>query len=245
MDTFRQTMVKCEISDLKTGEFVKKEGFEPSYILTGYGKRISRAKIIGTVTNKFMSEDGNYSNMTIEDETSAIRAKAFGESVNIFEEVEIGDIAMLVGKVKEYNGEIYVSPEVVKRTSINFENLHRLEALKGRIAQKGSYDMVKSELNKFSDVEELKKYLTKKQKVDLPEVEGVIESLTKGEQIKEKDHKPFLLELIDKLDKGKGTQIKKLAEEAKLKQSVFEEAMNELITEGLCYEPKPGFVKRV
>ena len=39
--------------------------------------------------------------------------------------------------------------------------------------------------------------------------------------------------------------IKKLEKESKLKENMFEEAMGELITEGLCYEPKPGHVKRV
>jgi RPA family protein len=245
METLRQTMIKSDISDLANGEFVRKEGFDPSYILTGLGKKISRTKVIGTVTGRFMNDEGTYSTITIEDDSAAIRVKAFGEETGIFDELEIGDIVTVIGKVKEYNDEIYISPEVVKKTDINFENLHKLEVMKSKIESKKSYDIVKSEMDKFTDVEEMKKYLTKKYKIDKSKVESIVEDMAKDQTKKEKDHKPFLLDLIDKLDEGKGVEIKKLVKNSKLDQNTFEEAMNELITEGLCYEPKPGFIKRV
>jgi RPA family protein len=245
METLRQTMVKSEISDLVNGSFVRKEGFDPSYVLTGLGKKISRVKLVGTVTNKFMSEDGNYSSITVEDDSGGIRAKAFGEETGIFDSVDLGSIVTVIGKVKEYNGEKYVSPEIVRKADINYENMHKLEVIKGRTGQKKVFDTVKSEMGKFSDIGEMKKYLVKKHEIDETELDGIIEDMVGKEEVKEKDHKPFLLDLIDQMDKGKGIEIKKLLTESKLKLEVFEEVMNELITEGLCYEPKPGFVKRV
>lgn len=244
METLRQTMVKSNIADLVDGSFVKMEGFDPSYVVTHIGK-VSRTKILGTVTSMFMSEDGNYSNITIEDDSSSIRVKAFGEDSDIFEDIEAGDIAMVIGKVKEYNGEIYISPEIIKKRDVSFENLHKLEVLRNRIKKKDVLDLVKKEMDNFADLEEMKKYLIKKHKMDEADLNGVMEKMSKAEEVKEKDYKPFLLDLMEKLDEDDGVETKKLLKESKLGKDIFGEVMNELINEGLCYEPKPGFVKRV
>jgi hypothetical protein len=245
METLRQTTKVARISDLVNGEYVRKEGMEPSYILTNLGEKISRAKIVGTIVDKFMSDDGNYSSITIDDDTDAIRAKAFKEDADFFEEFDIGDHVMLIGKVREYNDENYIIPEILKRVDHNYNNYHKLRILKDLSKEKKISELVKEKWDKFADLDELKKYMKKKHGIKEEEIEGILESLGDKEEKKEKDYKPMLLELIDGLDEGKGVTFKKLLKESDLEDDIFQEAVNELLAEGICYEPKPGVIKRV
>ena len=100
MENLRQTTVKARISDVINNKFVKKEGLEPSYILTELGQKISRVNLVGTIIDKFMSEEGNYSSITMDDDSDSIRVKAFKEDSNIFDNLEVGDLVTLIGKTE-------------------------------------------------------------------------------------------------------------------------------------------------
>jgi len=239
METIRQTMVKARISDVVSGKFVKKEGLEPSYVLTDLGQRISRVNLLGTIVDKFMSEDGNYSSVTIDDDSDSIRVKAFKEDARIFENLEIGDLVMVIGKVREYVEENYIIPEIVKKiANPNYESLHKLEILKQLVKQKKIMEEINGK--EIGDIEELKK----KYNVDAEALSGAVESLNTKEE-KNEDYKPLVLETLDKLDKGKGVEFKKLLKESKLQENIFEEVINELLSNGTCFEPKAGVLKRV
>jgi len=243
METIRQTMVKARISDVVNGKFIRKEGMEPSYVLTDIGQKISRVNLLGTVVDKFMSEDGNYSSITIDDDSDSIRVKAFKDDAKIFDNINTGDSVIVIGKVREYSEENYIIPEIVKKVADpNYESLHKLEVLKDLMKQKKVMEDIKKEKEKFGDVEELKEHV--KEKYDVDVVEGVVESLSE-EEPEEKDYKPVVLETLDKLDKGKGVKFKTLLEECKLQENEFEEVINELLSDGVCYEPSPGLIKRV
>ncbi len=104
---------KIWISNLAGAPYVKKEGFEPNYVEVN-GNQISRVNVIATVVSKFVSEDGNYAALTLDDGTDTIRAKAFGPDVLKIKNVEVGKLVLFIGKVREYNDELYLSPEVIK-----------------------------------------------------------------------------------------------------------------------------------
>ena len=245
METLRQTTKVARISDIVNGNFVKKEGMEPSYILTNLGEKISRTKIVATLVDKFMSEDGNYSSITVDDDTDVIRVKAFKEDADFFDKFSIGDNILLIGKVREYNEENYIIPEIMRKIRNNYENYHKLKILKGLVEKKKINEIAQNQKDKFADFEELKKYMMKKYNFDEKDIEGVLENIGGKEEKKEKDYKPMLMELIDKLDGGKGVEIRKLLKDSKLNENDFQEAVNELVTDGLWYEPKPGVVKKV
>ena len=245
MENLRQTTVKIRISDLVNSKFIKKEGLEPSYVLTELGQKISRANLVGTIVDKFMSEDGNYSSITVDDDSDSIRVKAFKEDSNIFSNLEIGDLITVIGKVREYAGENYVIPEIVKKIADpNYESLHRLEVLKQFLKQKKDLENIKKDKDKFGNIEELKKHVKKEYDIDENTTDAIIESLSAEGDIKE-DYKPLLLQTLEKLDKGEGVEFKKLLEETKLPENVFEEVVNELLSNGTCYEPSPGIMKKV
>ncbi len=245
MENLRQTTVKARIYDIVNSKFIKKEGFEPSYVLTELGQKISRTNLVGTIVDKFMSEDGNYSSITVDDDSDSIRIKAFKEDSNIFSNLETGDLVMVIGKVREYADENYIIPEIVKKIADpNYESLHKLEVLKQFMKQKKDFENIKKDKDKFGNIEEIKAHVKKEYGIDQDTVDSVIESLSTEGEIKE-DYKPLILETLEKLDKGEGAEFKKLLEESKLPENIFEETVNELLSNGTCYEPSPGMMKKV
>jgi RPA family protein len=122
----RQVAKKVQIKTINLGDFVKQEGFNPSYVdIEGF--RISRVRVLATVIDKFVSEDGNYATLTLDDTTDTIRCKVFRD-LEIIENIEKGDLIDVIGKIKEYNEERYIQPEIiVKIDDSNFEVLRKLE----------------------------------------------------------------------------------------------------------------------
>lgn len=107
----RQIAFKVKISDILSGVYVKEEGWTPNYIKTAAGK-ISRANIIGTVIA--VEEDINFKSIVIDDGSGKLQARTF-EKQNIFDSFEVGDIAYIIGRPREYNSQRYILVEVIKK----------------------------------------------------------------------------------------------------------------------------------
>ena len=231
---------KVRISDLLNGKYFygSKEEMKPSYVITPFGEKVSRVNLIGTVVDKFIGEDGNYSAVTIDDGTEAIRVKSF-EGLP-FEGIELGDMVRIIGKMKEYNGELYISYEIVEKVKdFNFELLSKVEILNNLIKQKKTIDDIKKLSNQVGE-EELKAYVQNTYPIDEEMLSVIIES-----KKKEIDYKPTILEVIQKLDEGKGVEVRKLFEVLNLPENVIERTLDELINNGSLYEPTIGFLKKV
>lgn len=149
----RQTAFKCYISHIVNGNYVKKEGeFEPNYIeinSKNKAKKISRVNIVANVVQKFESENKDYKFIVLDDGTASIRVKAWGLDINLFDDINIADIVLLMGKVKIYNNEIYLTPEIVKKVDINWELLRKLELLK----EYGKPEIITTEIQGNTEVE--------------------------------------------------------------------------------------------
>lgn len=109
----RHIAYKIWIKDLLANPYTKQEGWDPNYVEIN-GQKISRVNILATAVGKFLSEDGNYGALTLDDGTETIRVKAFGPDVARVKSVEVGDFIRLIGKPKEYNDELYLTPEIVR-----------------------------------------------------------------------------------------------------------------------------------
>jgi RPA family protein len=242
MDPKRIPSVRVSITDIINGKFFSgsREEMMPSYVITPFGKKVARVSVVATAVEVFSGEEGKYHFISVDDGTGLIRIKAFGEDTKLLEGIKAGDLVLIIGKVKEYNGETYVSCEIAKKVEPNYENLRKIEILNDLIEQKKVVDEIKKLVGKMSE-EELKEYALEKFCMDeesLKVVRGQIES-------KEKDYKPVLMDMITKLDDGKGVEIKKLLEESKLPEHALEEAMNELLANGELFEPRPGILKKI
>jgi len=246
MENLRQPTIPSRIIDITKGKFIQQEGMQPSYILTKLNQKISRAKIVGTVIDKFSREDSNYSVITIDDTTDSLRVKAFREDISKLENTEIGDSVMVIGKIREYNNENYIIPEIVKKIEDpNYESFHKLNVLKTILEHKKIIKLIEKNKDNFTDLKELKKFLNKKHNIDEDTTETVVLSMEKKQEKKEKDYKPIVIKKIEELDKGDGVKVKILFTECDLKEEIFQEVVNELLSDGICFEPKPGILRVV
>jgi len=126
----RLTAYKLNIKDIADSVFHKRED-EPNYINLQELK-ISRVNLMGVMVHKFISDDGNYAAITLDDTTETIRCKFFAsdskEMIEKLRDIEEGEILDIVGRVREYNEEVYISPEtLVNVDDPNSEIVRRLE----------------------------------------------------------------------------------------------------------------------
>lgn len=126
----RQTAYITSIATLASGNFIKPEGqMQPSYVKTRSGKQVSRVHLIGVVVA--LSDMGN-SEVTIDDGSGKILAKSF-ENALFFQGVQLGDILRIIGKVRSFNEQVYLIPEIMKQiTDKKFIVLHKLLLEKSR-----------------------------------------------------------------------------------------------------------------
>ena len=142
----RQVARKIDIKTINRGNFVQierkseEDRYLPNYIEVN-GMKISRVRVLATVIDKFVSEDGNYATLTLDDTTDTIRCKIFMNSnfsdnlsrqnlidLEAINNIEKGDLIDVIGKIREYNEERYIQPEIiVKIEDPNFEVLRKLE----------------------------------------------------------------------------------------------------------------------
>jgi len=234
----RLTAKKVRISDIVNGKYFpgNREHMRPSFVITPFGEKISRVNIIATITDSFISDDSNYASITIDDNSDAIRAKAFREDVKMFEGLQRGELVIVIGKVKEYQNEVYINAEVVRAVEPNYETSRRLEILEQLNERKKSIDNLRKIKSRLAE-EDLKEYA---KKLGLAE-----EALEVVFEKKEPDYKPKILDVIASLDDGTGVEIVKLFEISKLPDNVIERAVDELLAEGYLYEPSPGKFRKV
>jgi RPA family protein len=244
MEKRRVPAKKVRIYDVLNGKYFpgSKEEMKASYVITPFGDKVSRVNIIATVIEKFESEDGNYSSIRIDDGTEALRVKFFKEDTAIIKNVDVGDLATIIGKVKEYNGEVYINGEIVRKVDdVNTENLQKLEVLDELIEKKKVVDQIKNLLDEMSE-EELKKTVKNKFGIDEEPLQVIRDNL---KVVKEIDYKPKILEVIKSLDRGEGVEIGKILQLSDLPENVIENAINELLSNGSLFEPKPGILRKV
>jgi RPA family protein len=221
----RGTAFKICIREVTEGNFSKSESrWEPGYLLTRQGERVSRVRVMGTVVSRYVGDDQKYASLTLDDGGDTIAVRAFRDDVERLMNVKPGDIVDVIGKVKEYEGEEYINMESVwKVEDPNWELVRRLELLiKGHRLGGVKAPPVEEKISPTP--------------VDAQEVE---------EEVVGEDPKIVLLNLIEELDDGNGVKYITLLKEAGLEEEELEGVLRELMGEGDIYEPKIGRFKRV
>jgi RecG-like helicase len=156
-----ETGIKLWIRDIVQGNYEPAESGYGGSVTTPTGKKVSRVRILGTVVEKFISEQGSFANATIDDSTETINIRAFKENIKNIEELKAGDIVDVLGEINEYKGEVYVLLRTLKKVDINWELLRRIEL-----------NSSEPEASKEVPIEDLEKVVMKKLS-ELEKDEGV------------------------------------------------------------------------
>ncbi len=249
----RQTARKVKIEDLIHGSYTRTPEGEPNHLITPWDQKLLRVNIIATVVEKFVRDDGGYATLHLDDGTGTIRAKAWSEDVEEMEKFETGDIVRVIGKVREYEGEIHLVPEVLREMEDpNWELLQEVEILENRkkMYREGKEpDYEEKEGDSEFGTEEIE---IKPVKSGESEVIGEIEDLGESEDSDggngpkiSDDMKDKLLLALDKLEGEDGASVPDLAAEIDESIPETEEALGVLLNEDKVYEPVAGKFKRL
>lgn len=123
----RQIAYKVKISDVLNGIFTRDE-FSAGYI-TLNGSNVSRVNLLATVVYK-LEEGLNFTNIVVDDGSGRIPLRTF-ESNHLLSKVDVGDIVLSIGRIREFNNEKYIVPEILKKIiNAGWLNVRKLELSK-------------------------------------------------------------------------------------------------------------------
>lgn len=203
----RQVAHHIRISTLLNGEYVKQEGWEPNYVMTSNGQQVSRVNIIGVIISPPTPVE-----VEIDDGSGRLILRQFDESVRLMH-LKVGDPVIVIGRPREYERQIYVLPEIVKK-------LQNPEWLKVRQTQ------LQAETLQAPREEPLK--------------DDHIEP-KKQESQSFREQYETIYSLIKQMDDGRGADIEEVLQSANLQNG--EEIIKQLILEGEVFEMSPGMLK--
>lgn len=166
----RQTAYKCNIASLSKGVFVRRPGWESNFVMTEYGD-FSRINIIAVVVDK----DEN--SLTLDDNTGKISGRMF-ENPERLDAIDIGDLVLVIGRPREFNNQMYLTLEIVRKIDKDWINYRRKEL---------------SLIKKLRDVDTVKNV-----KLAQPEIVESQSTMSSKERI---------LNIIKQLDTGSGASI--------------------------------------
>lgn len=142
-DFKRQTAYKIKIGDLFKGTpVIENERFSALEI---DGKRVGRVNIVANVVEKYVSSEKQYISLTIDDASGQIRIKIFGDDTIKFQDVNQGDSVLIVGVLRQYNDETYITPEIIKQQDPKYLLVRKLEL------ERNAPKLDSSQINDLSD----------------------------------------------------------------------------------------------
>lgn len=253
----RLTARKIRAADVLNGTYHKQEGFEPNYLVTTYGLTVSRARLIGTVVDTYVNDDESYGALVLDDGTGTLRAKFF-QDVEPMLEIEEGDIVEVIGKVKRYDGELYMTPELIVQRDATYELLRAVEAeavqeqwdeYLSRAAElqedgRSEDDIVQELQGEGLKENEIQGLLRRASNPDPSPAQPVPEEGETAED-EDGDARTLVLNAIDAVDEGDGAEYADITDRTGLDDEALEAVINDLLSDGTCYEPRPGRIKRL
>ncbi len=223
MEPQRQTAYQIWISNLLSGNYVRTSGeWEPNYIEVS-SLKISRVNIIGHIVDKYVKEDGSYATLSIDDGSGKIPLKAWKEDASFLTSFAIGDLLLVVAKVKDFNNQIYLVPEIVtKLDNPLWAKLRKLELDKNH-GQAQTY---------------APKAVASKPSISEEETFQVIEEKVTNETPSNK--RQAILDLIEKLDTNNGADQQLVIGQSGINKEEVQKLLESLLREGEIFEIHPG-----
>ncbi|MFA5061422.1 MAG: OB-fold nucleic acid binding domain-containing protein [Candidatus Pacearchaeota archaeon] len=125
----RNIAYKMRIGDILKGKPMSDEG---KFLFLELGdKKLVRVNIIANCVDKFVQEgEKKYASVTLDDASGQIRLKAFGEDIEPMKGIMQGDTLQVIGNIREWNGELYIIPEIAKKVDPRWLLVRKLEIQK-------------------------------------------------------------------------------------------------------------------
>jgi RPA family protein len=124
-DFKRATAYKLKIGDVFSGKKIL-DGERFNFLELG-DRKITRVNIVANVVERYSSGEKAYVSLTLDDASGQIRVKIFGDDVQKFQDIEQGDSVLIVGLLRNYNDELYITPEIIKKQDPRYLLVRKLE----------------------------------------------------------------------------------------------------------------------
>ena len=91
-------------------------------------KQIIRVNVIANVVEKYVQDgEKKFGSLTLDDATGQIKVKVFGEDIEKFTNLNQGDTLLVVGLLRTWNNETYITPEIIKLKEPTYLIVRKLE----------------------------------------------------------------------------------------------------------------------
>ncbi len=122
----RNIAFKLRIGDVLAGKPII-EGDRFIFLELG-GKNVVRINLIGNIIDKYGGEgEKKFTIITLDDGSGQIKAKVFGDDVKRLENANQGQTVLVIGVLRHFNNELYVSPEIVREMDSKYLLVRKIE----------------------------------------------------------------------------------------------------------------------
>jgi RPA family protein len=91
-------------------------------------KEVVRVNLIANITDKYVQdEEKKFASITLDDASGQIKVKTFGEDIQKFAPLNQGDTILVIGLLRSWNDEVYITPDILKKKSPQFLLVRKLE----------------------------------------------------------------------------------------------------------------------
>jgi len=152
----RNIAYKLRIGDVLKGVPMMDEG---KFLFLELGDRkVVRVNILANCVDKFIQEgERQFGSLTVDDASGQLKLKVFGEDIDRVKSIMQGDTLQIIGNMREWNGEIYMIPEVVKKVDARWLLVRKLEIQNARkdlpVDEKGGNSLKNQVLDKIKGAE--------------------------------------------------------------------------------------------
>jgi RPA family protein len=144
----RNVAYKFRIGDILLGKPII-DGDKFSFLELG-DKKIVRVNIIGNITDKYESDgERKYIFFTLDDGSGQIKLKCFSEEANKFRDITQGQTVLVIGVLRNFNNETYISPEIIREQDTKYLLLRKLELEKEK--SKNTKPLIKEQITAIKD----------------------------------------------------------------------------------------------
>ncbi len=245
----RATAAKLAIQDIQEGDLIANDQGNVVGVETFLGQ-VSRVNVIATVVDRYQAtqerledDGGGFATITLDDGTGVIRAKMWGDLAAKLADIQVGNLVLVIGRVRSFQGETYINGEVVRRLEdpnwetirlmelqLSREDPHRLEARFGGSRPVPVIEEAPPELETQKELEP-GVWHSATATLDQPTED---DSVIPTPELRRK-----VLETIVKYDADGGARFEQILEvTGDVTEEVVEQVLIDLLSEGVVYEPE-------
>ena len=148
----RNIAFKLRIADLLAGKSVIDPDMQRFNFLELGDKKIIRINIVANVVDKYVSEgESKFVVLTLDDGSGQIKMRAFSEDSEKIKNFVQGQTILVIGLLRSYNNEIYITPEIVREQDSRYLLVRKLEIEKQRNQIAKVFDVGKPEIKQIKD----------------------------------------------------------------------------------------------